>query len=103
MGTASMCVVTESMESSKGDVVTGSSKGDEGLIVEEPQTTCVVCLSEIDEGDEGLIEECGHKFCFSCIQQWGEQEILCPLCKTGFCEIRKSDGTSVCVKDRRQE
>lgn len=45
----------------------------------EYDTTCVICISALEEGDEVAKLPCGHLFHKGCIDPWLREQACCPL------------------------
>jgi hypothetical protein len=60
-----------------------------------PDTTCVICLTDMEPSDNPVTLYCGHRFCVKCIKAYGkgpnEQQIRrgsdkrCPTCRRLLC------------------
>jgi hypothetical protein len=51
------------------------------------QTSCCICLSDVDEVSQATMELCCHIFHIDCILTWGKKVNKCPLCKIEFHRI----------------
>ena len=50
------------------------------LIPEGHLLECPICRDNIH--GECMVTKCGHKYCANCINQWLENNITCPYCRT---------------------
>ena len=45
---------------------------------------CIICLTSYQANDTVRQLPCGHAFHIQCIDQWLQQSVLCPICKTSL-------------------
>ena len=61
------------------------SRSLDGSSSPDPEQTCPICLSDID--NKSMTDTCLHKFCFTCLLEWSKVRAVCPLCKGKFSAI----------------
>lgn len=61
------------------------SRSLDGRSSPDPEHTCPICLSDID--NKSMTDTCLHKFCFTCLLEWSKVRAVCPLCKGKFTAI----------------
>jgi hypothetical protein len=59
----------------------------ENLNAKSDQTSCCICLSDVDDISQATMEFCSHIFHIDCILSWGKRVNKCPLCKVEFHRI----------------
>lgn len=45
------------------------------------ETTCTICVEDLEEGDEIRTLPCGHVYHKQCVDEWLRRSRLCCLCK----------------------
>ena len=49
------------------------------LSIVSPDTECPICMSNIE--DNVMITPCGHYFHKACLEQWMNEQMVCPVCR----------------------
>ena len=80
---------------------------DEDEKQQDCDSNCCICMTEPEPQEVAFINGCEHSFCFGCIEKWSDRENTCPLCKTRFTKIERSQKTkrgksTVKVKEKSQ-
>ncbi|XP_059281365.1 E3 ubiquitin ligase BIG BROTHER-related-like [Lycium ferocissimum] len=59
----------------------------EGVVDDEEQETCAICLLEYQDEDTIGTLQCGHEFHAGCIKKWLQRKKACPFCRAPLLEI----------------
>lgn len=71
------------------------------------EDACCICQDLVDALQQGHLPSCDHRFHFECIVAWAKVTNLCPLCKTKFTCVTRTDASGKVVhkqtiKDAKQ-
>lgn len=55
---------------------------DKGMLDNQDQTECSICIDDISEGDMALYLPCKHWFHEQCVVLWLKEHNTCPICRT---------------------
>ena len=67
---------------------------DASLGAEKSDTTCAICLVEMEGGEKVVTLDCGHVYHVDCICNWTRRVAICPACRYSLPVMVESAGTS---------
>ena len=53
----------------------------------EVGSECPICMCDIQEGELAVTTPCGHVFHDACLRRWGEEQMVCPVCRANLPEF----------------
>ncbi|EAL66790.1 hypothetical protein DDB_G0280987 [Dictyostelium discoideum AX4] len=68
--------------------------------MEETNTRCSICLSDIENQTKN--NQCNHIYCFDCIFNWVKSNDSCPLCKVKIKELINNDNEIIKVEEPKK-
>ena len=77
------------------DAGSSASAAAPGTPSEEPDSTCPICLRQMDEVastcedvmEIAVLDSCNHRYCLFCISEWSKVTNTCPKCRQTFVAI----------------